>query len=185
MAGVLRSVVIGSVIALLSVLPAHAQDKCMDEKITASGPASDILTLGAFPGSKTAWQNAAREKHGASYGDWDHSQQREINCKEEAEAGSQKWTCTRIAVACPKGGLLGNLTGNSCKKITASRLERGDKGEQVVLLQKCLNERHGESLTTDGDYGRGTREAVRRFQRKNDLGADGTVGPLTLAKLQG
>ena len=56
-------------------------------------------------------------------------------------------------------------------------LRRGSKGEAVRMLQGLLD------IKTDGDFGPITENAVRAFQRKNDLVVDGVVGPRTWAAL--
>ncbi len=61
-------------------------------------------------------------------------------------------------------------------------LKRGSKGAKVSQLQTLLN-KHGAKLTVDGDFGPGTEAAVKAFQAKNGLEADGVVGPKTAAKL--
>lgn len=55
--------------------------------------------------------------------------------------------------------------------------KRGSKGTGVVQIQKALN------LYPDGIFGKLTEDAVKAFQKKNGLTADGIVGPATLAKL--
>lgn len=62
-------------------------------------------------------------------------------------------------------------------------LREGDQGDAVRILQENLTllEYYGGSIT--GKYGRLTREAVRKFQRANDLSADGVAGPRTFRKL--
>lgn len=64
----------------------------------------------------------------------------------------------------------------------ARTLRRGDEGADVRALQDALNNR-GFKLVVDGNYGSGTQAAVREFQRKEGLSADGSVGPATLARL--
>lgn len=61
-------------------------------------------------------------------------------------------------------------------------LRRGDKGEDVLHLQEALN-KFGAGMTIDRNYGRGTREAVRNFQRSKGLEDDGVAGPATLRAL--
>ena len=56
------------------------------------------------------------------------------------------------------------------------------RGESVKILQSLLNAK-GSLLTVDGVFGRGTLEAVRGFQRANELTVDGIVGPRTWAVL--
>ena len=61
-------------------------------------------------------------------------------------------------------------------------LRKGARGESVKLVQTLLNS-FGYELEVDGIFGRGTLNAVKDFQSKNGLAADGVVGPKTLAKL--
>ena len=49
-------------------------------------------------------------------------------------------------------------------------LRPGDRGEEVVLLQKAINELGGFNLSMDGDYGNGTQSSLMAVQRK--LGAE-------------
>lgn len=63
-------------------------------------------------------------------------------------------------------------------------LRYDDRSLAVRDLQRKLNAR-GAKLADDGHYGAATEAAVRDFQRKVDLVADGIAGPKTLAALQG
>lgn len=60
--------------------------------------------------------------------------------------------------------------------------KRGSRGEMVRQIQKALAGA-GLKVILDGIYGEITAEAVKAFQKKNGLTADGIVGPATLAKL--
>lgn len=60
----------------------------------------------------------------------------------------------------------------------------GDTEGPVRLLQAELN-RVGANLTLDGDYGPGTERAVRNFQQRVGLVADGIFGDKTAAALDG
>lgn len=62
-------------------------------------------------------------------------------------------------------------------------LRRGDRGAAVIELQKLLNAK-GATLVVDGDFGAATDAAVRKFQKDNQLVADGIVGPKTWAALR-
>lgn len=53
------------------------------------------------------------------------------------------------------------------------KLVYGNNGEEVVLLQRALNELLNKSIKTDGDYGKVTEELVRIFQRKYKLDQTG------------
>lgn len=55
--------------------------------------------------------------------------------------------------------------------------KRGSIGEQVRQIQKALG------IQADGIFGKGTEDAVKKFQQENGLTVDGKVGPKTLEKL--
>jgi lysozyme len=54
-------------------------------------------------------------------------------------------------------------------------LKKGDKGEEVIILQRLLR-KINLVATTDGDFGNKTDTAVRQFQKDNKLTSDGVVG---------
>lgn len=56
-------------------------------------------------------------------------------------------------------------------------LKIGSKGNDVITLQKFLG------LGADGSFGPGTDKAVKDWQTKNGLTADGIVGPSTWSKM--
>ncbi|MEU7060971.1 GH25 family lysozyme [Streptomyces sp. NPDC046197] len=57
-------------------------------------------------------------------------------------------------------------------------VQQGQAGRQVNTVQYLLGA-HGASLTVDGRFGAGTRDAVVAFQRARGLTPDGVVGPNT------
>ena len=61
-------------------------------------------------------------------------------------------------------------------------LHTGCSGGTVRLVQQKLNSL-GERLKDDGKYGAATAAAVQRFQRRNGLTADGSVGYATWEKM--
>ena len=65
----------------------------------------------------------------------------------------------------------------------ATVLEVGSSGEDVVKVQKRLIQYDYMSGPADGKFGPKTRDAVKLFQRRNGLSADGRVGPSTAAAL--
>lgn len=65
----------------------------------------------------------------------------------------------------------------------ADTLSTGSRGERVALIQQRLKEWGDYSGEVDGIFGRGTYEAVVRFQRRNGLSADGIVGAKTAEAL--
>ena len=62
-------------------------------------------------------------------------------------------------------------------------LKIGDRGDNVIKVQKLLNEKIQANLTTDGDFGKLTLAAVVTFQKLHSLTQDGIVGPITFSKL--
>jgi lysozyme len=54
-------------------------------------------------------------------------------------------------------------------------LKKGDKGEEVILLQRLLRKLN-LIAAPDGDFGNKTDTAVRQFQKNNKLTSDGLVG---------
>jgi peptidoglycan hydrolase-like protein with peptidoglycan-binding domain len=57
-------------------------------------------------------------------------------------------------------------------------LKQGTRGDAVNKLQAKLG------IDADGQFGSGTEKAVRDYQRKNGLVADGVAGPATLAHMK-
>ena len=75
-------------------------------------------------------------------------------------------------------GIMGVKTKNACKL-----LKMGDKGDYVKILQSILICRGYNTNGYDGEFGEQTKIAVLDFQKKNNLEADGIVGPNTFAAL--
>lgn len=63
-------------------------------------------------------------------------------------------------------------------------LRHGDRSQAVLILQKNLN-RYGANLAADGEYGNATEAAVRAYQVKVGLVADGIAGTKTQTSLSG
>lgn len=61
-------------------------------------------------------------------------------------------------------------------------IRRGQKGINVRWLQRELVSR-GFALVVDGDFGPKTENAVKEFQKKCGISADGIVGPQTMKYL--
>lgn len=61
-----------------------------------------------------------------------------------------------------------------------TRIEYGDQGARVSLLQQALKKLGYYKSTADGKFYAGTRTAVKDFQKANGLTADGVAGKKTL-----
>lgn len=59
----------------------------------------------------------------------------------------------------------------------------GSRGSEVKAIQEKLKERGIYTGSIDGIYGKGTSDAVKKFQKQQGLTADGVAGPQTLKKL--
>lgn len=68
------------------------------------------------------------------------------------------------------------------EKKALSIVQRGSSGNDVKLLQRCL-EALGFGITADGSYGMKTYAAVTAFQNSHGLSVDGVVGEKTWAAL--
>ncbi|MEB3281845.1 MAG: peptidoglycan-binding protein [Lyngbya sp.] len=84
-------------------------------------------------------------------------------------------------------GIVGPQTWNLLLKSTTVPFEvlqtlpvlsLGSTGDNVIRLQNRLND-FGASLVVDGIFGSKTQAAVKNFQQRFSLAADGIVGPLT------
>ena len=62
-------------------------------------------------------------------------------------------------------------------------LSLGSRGEKVALIQQRLKDWGYYTGAVDGIFGRGTHNAVVRFQRQNGLSVDGQVGKQTAAAM--
>ncbi len=62
-------------------------------------------------------------------------------------------------------------------------LSRGDHGSDVATLQRVLSMKGYSLGAADGLFGRLTKVAVKSFQHRRGLTADGRVGPLTTSSL--
>ena len=72
---------------------------------------------------------------------------------------------------------------SSSSSNSATRLEKGSTGSDVKDLQTKLKKLGYYDAYVDGDYGDTTVAAVRAFQKKYNLTADGIAGKETLKKL--
>ena len=64
-------------------------------------------------------------------------------------------------------------------------LKKGSEGETVETLQRLLKAHDCGISAVDGDFGSETDAAVRKYQAKVKIGADGVVGQITWNKLLG
>ncbi|UBF28217.1 peptidoglycan-binding protein [Kovacikia minuta CCNUW1] len=75
------------------------------------------------------------------------------------------------------------LRGMTEAALSGPSLYPWDKRPAVAELQELLNA-HGFKLRIDGDFGYITEDAVKEFQRQQNIRIDGIVGPQTWAALK-
>ena len=77
-------------------------------------------------------------------------------------------------------GIVGEITWEALLKEQPgiNVLKPGDKNDNVKLAQQFLL-KLGYKVSIDGDFGKQTRKAVKKFQKKAGLKADGVIGPKT------
>jgi hypothetical protein len=62
-------------------------------------------------------------------------------------------------------------------------LKKGNRGNDVAVLQRILTWKGWSPGPVDGIFGRQTKRAVKHFQRRRGLAVDGKVGPATIQAL--
>jgi peptidoglycan hydrolase-like protein with peptidoglycan-binding domain len=91
------------------------------------------------------------------------------------EAALKKWQTEKGLSA---DGIAGPDTFMSMGLYELILLKQGTRGDTVKALQTKLG------VGADGQFGSGTEKAVREYQKKNGLTADGLAGPATLAQMK-
>ena len=93
-----------------------------------------------------------------------------------------------IATAAGAGSVIGTKGWTaddfaSSPTVQTAVLKQGSKGGEVKEVQRRLKQWGYYTGSVDGIYGKGTIEAVKRFQKKNGLTADGICGRATYVAL--
>jgi peptidoglycan hydrolase-like protein with peptidoglycan-binding domain len=77
-----------------------------------------------------------------------------------------------------RDGIAGTLTWKSLRAnapVDKPVLKKGDKGEQVSIVQQVLKDGGLYKGAIDGDFGTGTDAAVKAFQKGKKLTVDGII----------
>ena len=160
----------------------HGSNTIWRRHLTQKGAIRSVRDL--RPGMAVfKWKEATPEKFRDGLGDFCHiglvtsvSPLRIVHASTEgmrvkADSRLGKWKYWGVLAAADTGG-------------DHPTLRRGDRGEQVQLLQQALRDA-GFELAADGIFGPITQRCVRAFQQENGLAADGVVGPLTWSAIGG
>ena len=178
------------VMALGMSAPVQAKE-CKDELVEAKGKYK-LTRIMAYPSSLFAWRKTVDGIHGPAYHSWRRASQRNVDCaKVPNEVGKMRWQCTRTALPCAKNGKGDGTSGtindggyNDNPQYPGETLYKGRSGRDVRALQVMLKEA-GYNVTIDGDFGNGTRNAVKAFQKTEAIQVDGVVGRETWDRLAG
>lgn len=178
---VLKLLSAGLIASAFMSAPAFAKE-CKSTVVSATSEEYASRSLGAFPGSWAAWRKEVKDKVGEGWQAWRRAEDREIKCQQVDNASGQKrWTCTRMARPCKPDGAASTPPAVVYEPISQV-LRRGAQNEQVKTLQYLLNEA-GFELKIDGDFGRTTEDALKKFQKKSGIRVDGRAGPQTIEAL--
>lgn len=105
------------------------------------------------------------------------------NLKRDGIAGSQTLTALYSVNAISNHPAPQATTPPNVTEVIQGSLKVGSRGEEVKNVQQRLIDLKYLTGTADGIYGPRTFLAVKEFQGKNSLEADGLAGKLTIAKL--
>ena len=104
--------------------------------------------------------------------------------------GSKTGYVAKKYIKISNGSSSSGKSSSSSKKSTSSKSSSsdgtcgpGDKGSAVKKVQQRLKKLGYLSGSVDGDYGNGTKTAVKNFQKRNGLKVTGSVNATTLKKL--
>ena len=99
--------------------------------------------------------------------------------KEEPLPGKPKWERWGVPAGLYTTDELRKAGLNVDDEKNTPTLRRGNQGDEVADLQMILNSKYGYELEVDGSFGKATETAVKDFQTKHGLTADGVVGAKT------
>lgn len=126
-----------------------------------------------------------------NYNPWDHVLR---YCGDEDAVVSAVTSCAS-AVVCeaPSDSAVGCSSANIAAVCIPSSggnnpnypeiIKYGDAGEGVADLQTMLNALGYNCGTVDGEFGKNTLAALKKFQQQKGLEVDGEAGPITMCKL--
>jgi Putative peptidoglycan binding domain len=164
----------------VTALPADAQEKgeerCKGNEVSAAGAATYLGTGRAKRLAITNWQREVLAKYGERFIDFNKAKDGRFECERAGigTVGSLKRRCIVRATPC-------RLAATSPEE----EPEPTNEESRTLRIQQWLA-RLGflNDEGVDGEYGPMTQQAVRRFQREQDLRVTGQVDEATYNRLR-
>ncbi|MBO4390942.1 MAG: peptidoglycan-binding protein [Lachnospiraceae bacterium] len=105
------------------------------------------------------------------------------NDRLDLEVSRGYYATVRLDLLASQGS--GSSNSGSNGQTLSRNLSRNSQGSDVKMIQEYLGKLGYNigSCGVDGIFGRDTENAVKQFQKNNNLECDGIVGPLTFSKL--
>ncbi len=135
-----------------------------------------LTELGYFSGSCTGYYGTATRNAVLNF-------QKRNNLYVDGIAGRSTLRALNKSSAKPASAPVVSESNNNSSSTDDSALRPGDSGSAVKTLQTRLRELGYFNHSVDGKYDSQVTEAVKAFQKRNGLYADGIAGAKTLAKL--
>ena len=150
-----------------------------------SGPSTDYPVLTAIPKGTIV---TVTQRTSTNWGKMTYNGTTGWGCLDYCElvTSNPTPTPTPTPTPAPSGGVQDLTNPKNPNKYSTppsgTYLNVGDSGTYVRWLQACLNQ-CGYSCDVDGQFGYGTAEALKSFQRKYGLTVDGGFGPECRTKI--
>ena len=150
-----------------------------------SGPSTDYPVLTAIPKGTIV---TVTQRTSTNWGKMTYNGTTGWGCLDYCElvTSNPTPTPTPTPTPAPSGGVQDLTNPKNPNKYSTppsgTYLNVGDSGNYVRWLQACLNQ-CGYSCDVDGQFGYGTAEALKSFQRKYGLTVDGGFGPECRTKI--
>ncbi len=130
---------------------------------------------------------------GSVDGDYGNGTKKAVKAFQKAKGLKQTGNVNSATVEALSGGGSSSSSSSSSSSTSSSSSSSssglrtcspGDKGDAVKTLQRKLKDLGYYSSSVDGDYGNGTKTAVKAFQKANGLTANGKANSKTIEKMK-
>jgi hypothetical protein len=169
--------------AILATMGPAAAEKVCKDFVTATGSAA-ALSSAAPKKARSAWAREVTARYGEYWNDWEKAADKndQANC---GKAYKYLHRCEARARPCAEQptGQSGGDEPNSASCTTIGNLSR-KCDDLIVQVQLRLQAAGCSPGSVDGVNGGSTRDAIRCYQRKKGLPANGELNPETAKSLK-